>query len=65
MREDWARGWKAQLRPGGKLITLIFPTDASFAANPPWHINPDLCKELLLPLGARVGGSNGTQKCRA
>lgn len=65
MREDWARGWKAQLRPGGKLITLIFPTDASFAANPPWHITPDVCKELLLPLGARVGGSNGTQECRA
>ena len=48
MRSDWAPAWRRILRPGGKLITLIFPVDESLPfEGPPWPVTPELYKELL------------------
>lgn len=49
MRANWGPSWYRILRPGGLLITLIFPVDPSMEnKGPPWPVTPELYKELLL-----------------
>lgn len=68
MRAGWAPAWARLLKPGGELITLMFPlppapgTAAETAGGggvgetkeegPPWPLTPQLYRELLLPNGA-------------
>lgn len=59
MRSSWAKSWKSLLKPGGELITLIFPVASSGAdpadghtgAGPPFKISLRLVQQLLEPLG--------------
>ncbi len=49
MRADWGGSWHRILRPGGLLVTLIFPVDADVdREGPPWPVSPELYKTLLL-----------------
>ena len=49
MRKDWGPSWHRILRPGGLLITLIFPVeDDQDRVGPPWPVTPELYKDLLL-----------------
>lgn len=52
-RQQWASSWAAALRPGGTLITLIFPIDpaADPAVGPPFPVSPELYQQLLVPAG--------------
>lgn len=61
MRAGWAPAWARLLKPGGELITLMFPlppapgTAADTGGGeegPPWPLTPQLYRELLLPNGA-------------
>eukprot|EP00775_Hariotina_reticulata_P004714 gene4714-4964_t len=54
MRAAWAESWARLIRPGGELITLIFPIGGNppgAPQNPPWPVTPELYQELLLPAG--------------
>ncbi|KAI8465047.1 MAG: S-adenosyl-L-methionine-dependent methyltransferase [Monoraphidium minutum] len=53
MRKGWAAAWARHLRPGGQLLTMVYPVDSSRDANtgPPWPVTPELYKELLLSAG--------------
>lgn len=48
MREGWAQSWSKHIKPGGILVTSIFPDfeDRSITG-PPWPVWPDLYKEVL------------------
>ena len=52
-RGDWAARMMKLLRPGGKLVTIIFPI-CSKAGGPPFAMSEDLVSGLLLPLGFRL-----------
>ncbi|KAL6749287.1 S-adenosyl-L-methionine-dependent methyltransferase [Haematococcus lacustris] len=49
LRPSWAAAWAKALRPGGLLITLIFPVDPAADPNhgPPFPVHPDLYKQAL------------------
>ena len=49
-RRDWALPHANQLRPGGVLVTLIFPL-GEWGAGPPWAMSFDLVATLLEPVG--------------
>jgi hypothetical protein len=56
MRKDWAANWARLLKPGGELLTMIYPIDPSRDVSkgytgPPWPVTPELYTELLLPAG--------------
>ena len=51
MRKKWASKWAEVIKPGGELVTLIFPVRPEKKDGPPWHVDPELCKELLIPAG--------------
>jgi len=49
MRAQWASSWHRILRPGGLLVTLIFPVDSEMELKgPPWPVTPELYKDLLV-----------------
>lgn len=48
MRANWAAGWARLLRPGGRLVTLVFPVGKDPSQGPPWGVTPDLYRDLLL-----------------
>ncbi|KAI9218239.1 S-adenosyl-L-methionine-dependent methyltransferase [Blastocladiella britannica] len=49
MRSDWAARVAALVRPGGTLVTLMYPIDASrpLDEGPPFPVNPDVYRGLL------------------
>ncbi|CAL8462654.1 g2187 [Coccomyxa elongata] len=53
MRDRWAEAWARQIKPGGELVTLMFPVDASMPRDqgPPFPLTPELYSELLSPHG--------------
>ena len=63
MRARWAPAWARLLRPGGELVTLMFPLPpaagdggaAAPEAGPPWPLTPQLYRDLLLNSGAMLG----------
>jgi hypothetical protein len=55
MREAWAESWARLLKPGGQLITLVFPVDSKREGGPPWAVTPELYEELLPKSGKDVG----------
>ncbi|GAX79709.1 hypothetical protein CEUSTIGMA_g7150.t1 [Chlamydomonas eustigma] len=52
-REDWAVTWSRLIKPGGTLITLIFPVDSSRDPDvgPPFPLTPELYHKLLPAAG--------------
>ena len=58
MRARWAPAWARLIRPGGELVTLMFPlppADGGAAmpdTGPPWPLTPELYRDLLLNSGA-------------
>jgi len=52
MREDWAKAWARHMKPGGKLITLIFPVEPEPRdGGPPWYVHPDMYTQVLTANG--------------
>lgn len=53
MRTAWAEAWARQLKPGGELVTLVYPVDPTMdpGQGPPWPVTPDLYRRLLLDSG--------------
>lgn len=59
MRSAWAKSWKSLLKPGGELITLIFPVappsadpaNGQIGSGPPFKLSLALVEQLLKPLG--------------
>jgi hypothetical protein len=50
MRKDWGLRWKGLLKPGGLLITLIFPVidpERQTMTGPPWPVTPEMYTEHL------------------
>lgn len=48
MRADWGRQMNALVKPGGYLITLIFPIDPPKDTGPPFFVRPE---HYIEPLG--------------
>ena len=48
MRYDWGQQMKALIKPGGFLITLIFPIDPPKETGPPFFVRPE---HYIEPLG--------------
>ncbi|KAJ7604260.1 S-adenosyl-L-methionine-dependent methyltransferase [Roridomyces roridus] len=48
MRMDWGKQINALIKPGGYLITLVFPLDPESDAGPPFFVRPE---HYLAPLG--------------
>ena len=51
VRASWAAQMGRLTRPGGELLTLIFPIRAPDDKGPPFQVTLELYKELLLPVG--------------
>merc|ERR1739841_115040 len=64
MRKDWAKAWQSLLRPGGELVTLLFPLPPPGHADPadghvpgpmgdgpPHYLSQRLAASLLEPMG--------------
>ena len=60
MRKDWANAWRRALKPGGVLVTLVYPVDSTAdpSTGPPWPVTPALYEEFLKD-GAGAPGSQG------
>lgn len=50
-REAWAVNMKRVIKPGGELVTLIFPIRPMDSKGPPYAMNTELVKGLLEPQG--------------
>jgi hypothetical protein len=61
MRQSWAEGWAGALKPGGELVTLLFPVDPALEGvqGPPWPVTPELYRELLSGEGGLLSGEGG------
>ncbi|XP_010524195.1 PREDICTED: probable thiol methyltransferase 2 [Tarenaya hassleriana] len=53
MRQSWGKRVAELLKPGGELITLMFPLDDR-EGGPPYSISVSDYKEILIPLGFEV-----------
>lgn len=53
IRQDWARKMSELMKPGGELLTLIFPinADREGTIHPPFPVTLELLKGLLEPVG--------------
>ena len=53
MRQSWATHWSRHVRPGGLLVTLVFPIkpDEDPNVGPPFPVSPQLYTQLLGPHG--------------
>ena len=59
MRAAWAKAWHKLLKPGGELVTLVFPlrpggpdpADSEPGSGPPFTLSLKLVRNLLEPLG--------------
>jgi len=62
MRQAWAQSWSKVLKPGGELVTLLFPLPREGEADPvevagsgpPYTISQNLASNLLSPLGFKL-----------
>ncbi|KAK9841889.1 hypothetical protein WJX84_006950 [Apatococcus fuscideae] len=50
-RSDWADTWGRLIKPGGELITLIFPVGLGVPEPPPFDVTPEQYEKLLIPHG--------------
>ncbi|DBA66412.1 TPA: hypothetical protein ACH3X2_002391 [Trebouxia sp. C0005] len=51
MRRKWAQTWSSWLRPGGELVTLMFPVESEGREGPPWPVPVELYDDMLKPEG--------------
>jgi methyl halide transferase len=51
IRADWAEKMAALTKPGGELLTLIFPISETKEGGPPFRVSLKLMKDLLEPVG--------------
>ena len=51
MRTRWAEAWARWLKPGGELVTLMFPVEEEGRQGPPWPVPVQLYKSVLTPQG--------------
>lgn len=51
LRQKWAQAWARLIKPGGELVTMIFPVDETLEGGPPYAVKPYLYKDLLEPVG--------------
>lgn len=49
VRKDWAKKMAGVLKPGGELLTLIFPIGKRTSDGPPFAVSLELLTELLSP----------------
>ena len=52
-REAWAEKYAALIKPGGELVSNVFPT-GDFQTGPPFAVSPEIVKNLLEPVGFEV-----------
>ncbi len=50
-REAWAKTMKRLLKPGGELVTLIYPIGKQDPSGPPYPMTTELVRGLLEPQG--------------
>ena len=50
-RSEWADAWSKWVKPGGVLVTLMFPVEPEGREGPPWPVSADLYHEVLDPKG--------------
>jgi len=53
-RKDWGRQMSSLVKPGGYLITIVFPMLPYVETGPPYYIRPEHYKELLSPNFVKV-----------
>eukprot|EP01025_Chloroclados_australasicus_P053019 TRINITY_DN6200_c0_g3_i1.p1 TRINITY_DN6200_c0_g3~~TRINITY_DN6200_c0_g3_i1.p1 ORF type:complete len:262 (+),score=28.54 TRINITY_DN6200_c0_g3_i1:22-786(+) len=51
LREQWSKTWFQLIKPGGELVTLIYPNDPARNPGPPWYVNPEEVRKLLIAAG--------------
>jgi len=51
VRGEWAAQMGKLVKPGGELLTLVFPIRVDDGHGPPFAVSLDLLKDLLLPVG--------------
>ena len=51
IRTAWARKMAALVKPGGELLTLIFPIRDNSTEGPPFQVSLELFTDLLTPIG--------------
>lgn len=51
MRKQWGDAWSHWLKPGGVLVTLMFPVEPAGRDGPPWPVSAELYSENLEPHG--------------
>ena len=49
-RLEWAQQMRRLIRPGGEIVSLVFPV-GDFEGGPPFALSPDVVKDLLEPAG--------------
>lgn len=47
MRPDWGRQMASLIKPGGYLITLVYPIDPPVETGPPFFVRPEHYVEVL------------------
>jgi SAM-dependent methyltransferase len=49
-REEWARVYANCVKPGGILVSVVFPC-GDFEGGPPYALTPEIVRDLLAPVG--------------
>ena len=52
-REEWAAKYAEIIKPGGEIVSNVFPI-GPFEGGPPFALSPDIVKSLLEPVGFEV-----------
>ena len=51
MHKSWAQAWARNLRPGGTLVTLMFPLEPVGRSGPPWPVQEEAYAAVLEAAG--------------
>ena len=49
-RKEWASKYASLIRPGGELVSNVFP-NGDFEGGPPFALSPKIVADLLIPVG--------------
>ena len=47
----WSKKMSELVKPGGELLTIIFPISVDKEGGPPFRVSLDIVKDLLVPVG--------------
>ena len=53
-RKEWASKYASLIRPGGELVSNVFP-NGDFEGGPPFALSPKIVADLLVPVGFESG----------